>query len=142
MSRFDDPARAPFYFAYGSNMDERQMRARVPGTELLGVGHLLDHEFLFSGYSDTWRGSVANVRRKKGSKVFGVLYALPPFGLAKLDRFEGYPRSYQRKTGNIVLRGGGDARAVLYYKRDPQPLAPPSKAYVNQILKAIRKHRG
>ena len=130
------------YFAYGSNMDERQMQSRVPGSVCVGTGHLRDHEFLFSGYSETWGGAVANVRRKRGSRVFGVLYALPDFGLDKLDRFEGYPRHYQRKTGNIALGSGGSARAVLYYQRSTRPLAPPSKAYVNQIVKAIRKHGG
>jgi gamma-glutamylcyclotransferase len=141
VSRFDDAVRAPFYFAYGSNMNAAQMRARVPGSELLGTATLKGHEFLFSGYSETWRGAVANVRRKTGKSVFGVVYVLPPGGLGLLDRYEGYPRSYQRKSAAVRMNDDGSRlSAVLYYKRATEALAPPSPAYVNTILAALKRH--
>lgn len=128
------------YFAYGSNMNERQMRVRVPGSRKVGTGHLPNHEFVFSGYSEIWRGSVANVKPARGSRVFGVLYELPPGGLATLDRFEGYPRAYQRKTATIARLPRGHARAVLYYKKDARPLGPPSPEYVSIIGRALEEH--
>lgn len=140
MSRFDDAVRAPLYFAYGSNMDERQMRSRVPGASKVDVGFLPGHEFIFSGYSRTWNGSVANVRRKRGSVVPGVVYDLPPGGLSKLDRFEGYPASYQRKSARITLRSGGEVSVVLYYKRKTSADAPPNPVYVRRILAALKAH--
>ena len=140
MTRFSDAARAPFYFAYGSNMNVAQMRARVPGVELVGTGTLKGHEFLFSGYSHTWGGAVANVRRARGKSVFGVVYLLPAFGLPKLDRFEGYPQSYQRKSADISLTDGGSVSAVLYYKRQTAAQAPPAPVYVKLILAALKRH--
>ena len=137
---FADTVRAPLYFAYGSNMDEAQMRARVPGAKKLGVGYLKDHEFIFSGFSQTWNGSVANVRKKKGSIVWGVVYDLPPGGLAKLDRYEGFPHSYQRKSKDVMLRSGGSVTAVLYYKRQVSADAPPNPLYVRRILAALKAH--
>lgn len=128
------------YFAYGSNMNERQMRSRVPGSRVVGTGHLLGHEFVFSGYSQTWGGSVANVKPCRGSKVFGVLYELPSGGLDALDRFEGYPLAYQRKSAVIARIPRGSARAVLYYKKDTRPLGPPSNAYVSLISRALKEH--
>jgi len=80
------------------------------------------------------------VVKKARSRVFGVVYDLPPFGLAKLDRFEGYPRAYQRKKVTIALTQGGKVGAVLYYKRDAQPLSPPNPRYVALILAALRHH--
>ena len=140
MSKFSDAARAPFYFAYGSNMDVAQMQSRVPGATVLGTGFLSGHAFTFSGYSERWSGAVANVVKKARSRVFGVVYELPPFGLAKLDRFEGYPHAYQRKTATITLTQGGKVGVVLYYKRDPRPLSPPNPRYVTLILAALRRH--
>lgn len=137
--------RGGFYFAYGSNMDERQMLARVPGAVLLGAAVLPDHEFLFSGYSETWGGATANVRKSRGKRVFGLVWDLPMHGFAKLDRFEGHPRVYRRKqvTVHFVDAHIGDrASATLYYKRDLAALAPPSERYVNLILRAIRRHGG
>lgn len=134
-------SRPTLYFAYGSNMNVPQMHARVPGSRLVGTGLLGGHEFLYSGFSHTWGGAVANVRPRRGSDVFGVLYELPPGGLAALDRFEGYPHAYQRKTAAIEpLDGGPHRRAVLYFKRDARPLAPPAPEYVAIIQAALRRH--
>jgi gamma-glutamylcyclotransferase (GGCT)/AIG2-like uncharacterized protein YtfP len=122
-------------------MDEAQMLERVPGAVIVCTGHLEDHEFLFSGYSVTWEGAVANVRRKKGARVFGVLYELPRGGLTVLDRYEGYPRSYQRKSGRIATPDG-PVSAVLYYKRQTSFEVPPNPVYVRKIVAAVRRHGG
>lgn len=130
------------YFAYGSNMSERQMQSRVPGAVLVGRAMLPNHEFLFSGYSKPWGGATANVRRKMRSSVFGVVWVLPPGGKAKLDRFEGYPTVYRRKKAVVnLLDARRTIKATLYYKRDVKALAPPSEAYLGLILTALRKHR-
>lgn len=129
------------YFAYGSNMDGAQMRARVPGVREVGPGTLGGHEFLFSGFSQRWGGAVANVRAKRGSKVFGVVYELPAGGLSMLDRFEGYPTHYQRKLATVTLaRSQQRVKCALYYKRRTAAEAPPSPVYVAQILKALKRH--
>lgn len=131
------------YFAYGSNMDESQMRARVPGSVVVGTGFLPGHAFIFSGYSERWQGSTANVTPKAGEKVFGVIYALPPGGLDRLDAFEGYPRVYQRKSTAITVNSPearGRVNAILYYLKQKRQLAPPSDAYVQQILRALKRH--
>lgn len=136
--------RPTLYFAYGSNMNTPQMHARVPGSRLVGTGLLSGHEFLYSGFSHSWGGAVANVRPRRGSEVFGVLYELPPGGLATLDRFEGYPHAYQRKTAPIEIvtgaASGQKPRAVLYFKRETRPLAPPAPEYVALIHAALRRH--
>lgn len=132
----------PLYFAYGSNMDRRQMAERVPGCRLVGTAHLPGHEFLFSGYSRTWDGAVANVKpsRKPGAKVFGVVWQLPLYGLEALDRFEGYPTAYQRKEATVKLTSGPTASCVLYYRRALSQQAPPNPRYVQFILDALKQH--
>jgi hypothetical protein len=37
-----------YYFAYGSNMDEKQMASRCPGSQLVGRARLLAHSFLIN----------------------------------------------------------------------------------------------
>lgn len=132
----------PLYFAYGSNMSRRQMAERVPGATLIGTAHLPGHEFLFSGFSRTWGGAVANVKpsRKPGAQVFGVVWQLPLYGLEALDRFEGYPTSYQRKVAPVVLESGPTTRCVLYYRRALSQQAPPNPRYVQLILDALKTH--
>jgi gamma-glutamylcyclotransferase (GGCT)/AIG2-like uncharacterized protein YtfP len=135
--------RQQLYFAYGSNMDVAQMRSRVPGSRLLGAAYLSEHAFLFSGYSQTWGGAVANVTPKLRSRVFGVVYELPAGGLARLDGFEGYPAHYQRKQATVRFANGrGRFVAELYYKRVLAAAAPPSPEYVKTLLAAIKRHGG
>lgn len=135
------PSPTPFYFAYGSNMTESQMRSRVPDARKYGTAKLKGYEFIFSGYSSIWGGAVANVRRKTGSEVFGVVYLLPPGGLAQLDRYEGYPAIYRRKSVVVAMNPNGERiSAVLYFKTRTVADAPPSPAYVKQILAALARH--
>jgi len=115
------------YFAYGSNLDEAQMRERCPGAAPLGVATLPNHELAFGGFSHRWDGAVASVRRARGRQVQGLLYRLPPEDLGALDRFEGHPFSYERTT-RMVLTADGRRRALVYLQPEetfeawaPQP---------------------
>ena len=47
------------YFAFGSNLDQEQMRARCPSAKLLGPAVLPGHALAFAGYSHRWGGAVA-----------------------------------------------------------------------------------
>ncbi|MFI5246539.1 MAG: gamma-glutamylcyclotransferase family protein, partial [Gemmatimonadales bacterium] len=51
------------YFAYGSNLDEAQMRERCPAAERVARATLRGHVLTFGGFSHKWNGAVASVRR-------------------------------------------------------------------------------
>jgi hypothetical protein len=51
------------YFAYGSNLDAAQMRARCPSAKLLGAAILDGYRLGFAGQSAAWGGGVATVVR-------------------------------------------------------------------------------
>lgn len=130
------------YFAYGSNLDGGQMRARVPGAKKLDVGCLEGYEFGFAGHSRTWNGPVATIRKTPGSVVWGVVYELPAGGLPALDRFEGYPRVYQRKTVSVRRPSGAHVDAVTYYLPSSAraSAAIPNPEYVQRIVRALGRH--
>ncbi len=125
------------YFAYGSNLDERQMRARCPSAVIVGAAVLPNHDLAFGGFSHRWGGAVASVVRTRGSRVEGLLYALDDGDVAQLDRFEGHPFSYER-VARFVLADGGRRRVQTYLQPEetferwaPQPeyLAVIASAY-------------
>ena len=91
----------PTYFAYGSNMDEEHMKTRCSRARYLGRGVLTNYKIAFTRYSSKWDSSVADVVASQGEVVWGVLYELSEEDLLKLDRFEGHPRMYVRKTLTI-----------------------------------------
>jgi gamma-glutamylcyclotransferase len=91
------------YFAYGSNLDEAQMRARCPGAQCVGTAVLPDHALVFDGHSRLWGGAVANVVPAASARVHGLVYRLEHADLVALDRYEGHPHSYTRVVKAVLV---------------------------------------
>lgn len=83
------------YLAYGSNLNLEQMSYRCPDATVLGTAELKDWELLFKG-SKT--GSYLTVERCKGSTVPVAVWEVSAADERALDRYEGCPRFYYKKT--------------------------------------------
>lgn len=92
-----------FYFAFGSNMNPARMNAR--GLPFRGYrrGRLEDFELVFNKRAHNKRGiAYANIRRRPGGAVEGVLYELEsPAELTAMDRYEGTPYRYSREIFSV-----------------------------------------
>jgi gamma-glutamylcyclotransferase (GGCT)/AIG2-like uncharacterized protein YtfP len=128
------------YFAYGSNLDQKQMRQRCPGSKLIGPARLPGYKIAFAGWSRGWGGGVATVVRRKGSVTPGLLYLVPKEDLAKLDRCEGHPRYYQRQVKKIRLgkKRGKAQNAEVYILNEIG--TTPSLRYFGVIWRAYKEH--
>ena len=82
-----------YYFSYGMLTDPELMQ----GLHMVGVAELPNFEYKM--YS--W----ANVEHKPGSKVYGVLWAIDHNVISQLDRAEGYPSLYDRRTYPVYVDG-------------------------------------
>ena len=123
------------YFAYGSNLDEGQMKERCPGARPVAVATLPNHALTFGGFSQRWGGAVASVRRTRGGHVDGLLYRLPLEELPVLDRAEGHPFSYVRTTRTVRAKAGL-RRAVIYLQpEDGFEAWPPPPEYLAVLAK-------
>jgi gamma-glutamylcyclotransferase (GGCT)/AIG2-like uncharacterized protein YtfP len=132
--------RPVLYFAYGSNLDDEQMRARCPSARVVGRATLPGHALTFGGFSHRWGGAVASVLRAKGAAVPGVLYALDPGDVRALDRFEGHPFAYERVV-KLVLDEQGRRRRVTTYLQPSEgfePWAPP-QGYFDVLWRAYAR---
>ena len=78
------------YFAYGSNMNPERIRYRIP--EARGLGRAV-----LKGWKLTER-LYADIDRARGGRVEGVLYCISETELRRLDFYEGYPKTYERKA--------------------------------------------
>ena len=140
------------YFAYGSNLDHEQMCSRCPESRVVGLASLPDHRLTFPLYSDHWGGGAAGVSHAHGSTVWGVLYELSDSDLAALDRYEGWRgpgdhhNLYDRDMVTVELTRPDDGsvprrvRAYTYLARTLNP-TPPSRRYLDAVLKGARHHR-
>lgn len=100
-------------FAYGSNLDEAQMRQRCPDSVVLGRAALPNHALVFGGYSARWDSPVASLGRLEGAEVAGLLYRVTEADLVRLDACEGVPLAYGRVTKVVVDEHGRKRRAQV-----------------------------
>lgn len=142
------PSEVALVFAYGSNMQPKQMEQRCPGARAVGIARLLHHRLDFVGWSSSWGGGVATVtphletetlppRPEDVGAVDGVLWRLAPGGLDRLDACEGHPHVYRRETACVTL-AAGSVLAWLYRHQRPS-LCEPSGAYVNALRTGARE---
>jgi hypothetical protein len=134
-----------FYFAYVSNMCERQMVQRCPSTRFVGVASLSDRRIAFTRSSVNRGCGVADAVKSPGHKLWGLVYELSDADVASLDRSEGYQAGrtrncYWRRSCTVFL-DGDDSRpfpAETYFA-EAQPNPPrPNEAYKLLIVRGAR----
>jgi hypothetical protein len=140
------------YFAYGSNLNPEQMRARAPEHVVIGMAALREHHLVFPLYSNNWGGGVSSIQLHHGETVWGMLYEVSDSDLASLDEAEGFrgPNDehniFDRVHVTVELVRPDDGsfprrvRADLYQARPSNP-SPPSRRYLDAILTGARHHR-
>jgi gamma-glutamylcyclotransferase (GGCT)/AIG2-like uncharacterized protein YtfP len=135
----------PLYFAYGSNLNPRQMGERCPGHRVVGRASLADYALRFRGYGRDWAGAVGTVEPEPGSTVWGAVFEVTPAHYATLDEYEGYDgpgeasNLYERVPVTVDLEGAGATSCLTYVIR-PDAEGLPSRAYLDAILAGLRHH--
>jgi len=127
-----------YYFAYGSNLNQRQMLERCPDSKPVFTASLPNYKLVFVGWSRQWRGGVASIRPFRGERVPGAIYEVSDRNLRRLDSYEGYPRSYTRLNVTVFDEGGEPIKAITYIKSGQSDEAQPSKEYLALIQQGYR----
>lgn len=128
-----------YYFAYGSNLSITQMKQRTGDADLVGTGVLKDFEIFVCFESDSWNGGVFSIRPKKGAQVNGAVYRIDEYATALLDRYEGFPRVYDRTLLPIELTDGKTQLAFVYISLRKEDNINVSKRYYKDYLKACKQ---
>mgnify|MGYP001041838098 CR=1 FL=1 len=123
------------YIAYGSNMDEEQMKYRCPDAKLIGVSEVKNFRLLFKG-SKT--GAYATIEPKDGFRVPVLVWKIGEQDEERLDRYEGYPAFYDKRELEIRLESRNE-QAMVYIMWEENQLGIPSQRYYTVIGNAYRK---
>ena len=127
-----------YYFAYGSNLNQKQMKERCPDGKPLFTAVLPNYKLVFAGWSRQWRGGVASIKSLRGDRVRGAIYEVTESCLQRLDRYEsGYSRL------NVTVFGEDDEsiEAITYVKDGKLEDEAPSKEYLAVIQQGLRDWR-
>ena len=119
------------YFAFGSNLYQKQMKKRCKDSKYIGCHKLKGYKLVFRHMY--YGGGVADVERKKNSEVLGAIYRISKKDEKKLDLYEDFPHVYIKKYFKLWGR-----KVMFYYMPKKSKLIPPSKRYLNLIIKGYK----
>jgi gamma-glutamylcyclotransferase (GGCT)/AIG2-like uncharacterized protein YtfP len=129
------------YFAYGSNLDQRQMTQRCPGAKIIGAALLSNHRLCFPRRSPVRGCAVASFEPHKGGTIWGVIYELDDNDLKRLDEREGYDpinvsavNRYCRVDVSVRRNPGGAEDVVTYVAIPEDDPGLPSADYLKHII--------
>lgn len=103
------------YFTYGSNMNEHQMRTRLPSATFVSLGVLPDFRIALVQYRTHWRGAVLGALPSAGSQVEGVIYSIEEKDLMTLDFYQGVLTGESRRVKRQVIEEDGQPVMVWTY---------------------------
>jgi gamma-glutamylcyclotransferase (GGCT)/AIG2-like uncharacterized protein YtfP len=121
------------YAAYGANCHREHMATRCSAAKPVGRAKLYGHRLAFRG--------VADVVKTLGAIVHVALWEITDECERALDRFEGFPHLYVKRTAMIKINGR--AERVMFYvmRKNDGEFSPPPKSYEN-TLRAGYAHFG
>lgn len=109
------------YFAYGSNMNPDRISERIPQARVVGKAYIKGWTLKERLYAD--------IERKIGGRVEGVLYLITESELHRLDAYEGYPTTYQCVGVNAYLDEKHKVHSFTYMMTEKARAAREGKPY-------------
>jgi hypothetical protein len=110
------------YFAYGSNLNVKQMKRRCPKAKPLC-------KIDFPGWQLVFKG-VLDIIPHSRAKVIGGLWRITTECELALDAYEGYPNLYTKELFKCTLNGKKEV-GLLYRMCHGHAIAPPGEYYYN-----------
>ena len=128
------------YFAYGSNMSSKRLRARTESARAVGVYTLHGFALRFHKVGKDGSGKCDAFRTgDSADRVVGVLYDLDPADEAPLDRIEGPGWGYRKEEVEVEGPGGDVESAFTYCAIRIDPSLRPYSWYLEHVLAGARE---
>ena len=142
-------------FQYGSNCSESEINSedRLCGdAKFASIAETAeDFELEFDVQSKGRGCAASDIVRKPGGKVWGVLYEVPDYLIARktakarkrksLDEIEGEGTNYKRETIKVCRQAGEIVAALTYTVKCPQSGLKTNINYVRLIICGLREHK-
>jgi hypothetical protein len=135
------PVTSFLYFAYGSNMLTRRLRARTPGASPVCTGYVEGRCIKYHKISIDGSGKCdIPTTGLKADRVYGVLYQIPLAEKSALDKTEGLGLGYQQENLTVYRSDSFTCRAMAYIATAVDPTILPYHWYKSLVLKGAREH--
>ncbi len=128
-----------WYFAYGSNLNVDQLKARIGQWQLSKRALVRNYRMAFNVYSKKRNGYTANLQASDNFEdtVSGVVYRISPIQLKELEKFEGIP------AGDVAVEledGNEISHAKVFIWKTVEKEHEPPKDYRRLIEAGLQQH--
>ena len=121
------------YFAYGSNLNHRQMKKiRCIGSKFIKSFFLKDYKLKFCHPNNSNKFGYANIIKQKGSSTPGAIWDITKDHEKILDSYEQFPLIYQKDYFYL------NQKKIMFYIMKKYFLKHPPKIYVDTINEGYR----
>ncbi len=124
------------YFAFGSNMDKQRIIIRKVEFTDMQKGIMKDWKLVFNKRSDEDGVGFANIVPEYGSTVEGIIYKVNENTIHTLEKKEGTPIHYHKKTMLVENSNKEFVDCMVYianHSRTDNSIKP-KKEYLNHLL--------
>ena len=115
------------YFAYGSNMLTRRLKApeRAPSAEFVDTGYIARRRLTFDKLSRDDSGKCdAEETGNESDRVYGVIFEISYKEKPDLDRVEGCGKGYELETVDVITKQRTVLAQTYIATRKQRPLRP------------------
>ena len=116
------------YFAFGSNLNRKQIKRRCKNSRFISRHILKNYQLVFRS-----KYGAADIQRKKGSSVLGAIYDINKADEKKLDAYEEFPKVYVKKYFKIFGK-----KVMFYYMSSKTKQTEPSRRYLSSIIQGYK----
>ena len=124
------------YFAFGSNLHRKQMKKRCKDSKYIGCYTLKNYKLSFRTgalSAGILKNGVADVERKKNSKVLGAIYKITKQDEKKLDIYEDFPILYNKMYFKYYNK-----KVMTYIMIKKTKFRYPTEKYLNVIKRGYK----
>ncbi len=138
-----------YIFAYDANMNRSEVRAWLEANGHdsslifnMSPAKLKDYDYVWNHYSRSLGGAKANIERKEGSEVYGLILEIEQKLLKVFDRREGNPAIYSRGEQRLPVERLEDGKTIFAWvyigaaNRSPNGVMLPARSYKNILKQA------
>ncbi|MCP3675520.1 MAG: gamma-glutamylcyclotransferase [Gammaproteobacteria bacterium] len=129
-----------YHFGYGSNLSSDFVKKDlIPKAKFAMKAYLPNYEVQFPFWSEKIQAGYSGIMETPGELVYGVIYEVTEEELITLDNNIVYKDLYKRETFLVVGEDGKFHPADLYRVIDPKGPFPPSREYVEIMIKGAKE---
>nr|WP_067296135.1 gamma-glutamylcyclotransferase family protein [Marinobacterium profundum] len=130
------------YFAYGSNLSERRLRARISSVIKVANGVLDGHQLRFHKVSQRDGSAKCDVFATGVARhfVLGVVFEVSESDRDSLDRYEGLNCGYEARDILVRLEDGSSVSAFTYCATRIDSALLPFDWYREHVLRGAQEH--